>query len=839
MKTKGRLVRYVSILLSILFLMQSAPLYAASMEDYCIVPPYVKRDVQPNVLILMDNSQIMLDKAYGDTYDPSDNTTYTGYFVPELYYRYDTNRFVPADPDFNPDSVFKGELLNWATTSRYDLLQSILVGGKSRSRITNINTLVSMSNAWTKTYSNCIFQVNNGNLTITEATPGACVLLNPARLTYNKPEETLNVASLEGNSTVGALNVFFEATNSALGLFSTEAVAAAPLRISNINNQTIIQDASITISVVGNGGDALNYQWSATGLPPGLSINPTGTPVTSISGTPTAAGVYSVTVTLTEGAFTPDTETFTITVEAATANRSEQFNVWVCYGNYTNNCNIGTPPPKEGIVELFWDEARFGLMDFKQSGATISPNYPSGTLCIPASPQESFLTGIENSTPVGDASLITPLVNGVYAAVDYYKNDTSSCNPFTGSQACLKNFILMITAGEGADIPPPSPAGTPDVFLDATHCSDITAPTASYNLSKNTCYGYNNDLRTDETTYPGKQYVSTYIVNTMGVNGTILSEATNASDGNYYPVYDAAQLRQQLIQAFQDIIKRAAAGTAASVLASGEGSGANLLQAVFYPRKKFFNSTTSTFDEIAWTGRLQNLWYYVDPYFTYSNIRDDSTHDYILNLKNDRIAQLFFNTTTEATMANLYDDTEGDGAPDSLYDTVVFENLKYLWEAGLELWKRDLPSSPRTIYTSCISGGTCIGSTGLMLFSHDVASNVSALRPYLDLPTTDLYPVDSYKDGDLDRDSDVDDTDANILIRYIHGYDFPNTDFPTITWLRSRTVAIDLSAPPDGDTLDAGEGPKVWKLNDVLNSTPKISSWLPLNTYNKEPLAKV
>lgn len=101
--------------------------------------------------------------------------------------------------------------------------------------------------------------------------------------------------------------------------------------------------------------------------------------------------------------------------------------------------------------------------------------------------------------------------------------------------------------------------------------------------------------------------------------------------------------------------------------------------------------------------------------------------------------------------------------------------------------------------------------------------NASTLEPLFALPTI-ANPV--FADGDLNHDGSVDPTDASILIRYVHG-----EDFPSYTWMRSRTVGIDLNG--DYDIADAGEEPKVWKLGDILNSTPKISSWIPLNTYDQ------
>jgi len=56
-------------------------------------------------------------------------------------------------------------------------------------------------------------------------------------------------------------------------------------------------------------GDLLT--WSATGLPTGLSINPSSG---LISGTPTVVGVYSPTVTVTDGNTLPVSASFTWTI---------------------------------------------------------------------------------------------------------------------------------------------------------------------------------------------------------------------------------------------------------------------------------------------------------------------------------------------------------------------------------------------------------------------------------------------------------------------------------------------------------------------------------------------
>ena len=60
---------YFLLMLFILTVPQA--LFAEPMESYCSVPPYVTRSIAPNIMILMDNSQDMLNPAFTDSYTPS------------------------------------------------------------------------------------------------------------------------------------------------------------------------------------------------------------------------------------------------------------------------------------------------------------------------------------------------------------------------------------------------------------------------------------------------------------------------------------------------------------------------------------------------------------------------------------------------------------------------------------------------------------------------------------------------------------------------------------------------------------------------------------------------
>lgn len=126
----------------------------------------------------------------------------------------------------------------------------------------------------------------------------------------------------------------------------------------------------------------------------------------------------------------------------------------------------------------------------------------------------------------------------------------------------------------------------------------------------------------------------------------------------YYEANQGNQLQGALTSAFNDILTRVSSGTAASILNNSEGSGASLLQAVFYPKKTFDNGT-----EVTWVGELQNLWYYLDPFLQLSSIRVDTVSDYKLSLLDDYVAQFFFDTSTNQTLVRLLRDTTGKGTP--------------------------------------------------------------------------------------------------------------------------------------------------------------------------------
>jgi type IV pilus assembly protein PilY1 len=164
--------RYAAVVLAVILFAWNGLVRNACSDcgDGIAVPPFLTAGgVKPNLLLMLDNSASMYDLAYvsadetycyDDTYVPSGS--YTGYFERDTIYVYSF-----ADGEFQPNpaassitdictndtaSKYRGEdlciyfdgpdqeavttfaargnLLNWATTSKFDTEKKILTGGK-------------------------------------------------------------------------------------------------------------------------------------------------------------------------------------------------------------------------------------------------------------------------------------------------------------------------------------------------------------------------------------------------------------------------------------------------------------------------------------------------------------------------------------------------------------------------------------------------------------------------------------------------------------------------------------------------------------------------------------
>ena len=174
---------------------------AQVLSDYTAYPPFVNNSVAPNIMLVLDHSASMQLPAYvgcvyGDVNwnwgsgweavcDPTDSTIlpanayktsqeYYGYFKNDKYYSYGPQKFTedascynPAtqDPKIGGADCYSGNLMNWATMTRLDLMRKALIGGKSVSPQGNAHTLLAAGAGATFTDYNlsCTFKLDRPN----------------------------------------------------------------------------------------------------------------------------------------------------------------------------------------------------------------------------------------------------------------------------------------------------------------------------------------------------------------------------------------------------------------------------------------------------------------------------------------------------------------------------------------------------------------------------------------------------------------------------------------------------------------------------------------------------
>lgn len=274
---------------------------------------------------------------------------------------------------------------------------------------------------------------------------------------------------------------------------------------------------------------------------------------------------------------------------------------------------------------------------------------------------------------------------------------------------------------------------------------------------------------------------------TASNGGTALLQANNFND-----LYD------KIDEALKKAAGAASSGTAASILSNSEGSGANILQAVFYPKKEFDKpSGSDKYSYAEWIGEMQNLWYYIDPFVGSSSVREDTGYtsgDHYLNLKSDYVVQFYFDTdpgssTLNQTMVKRYRDSDGNGTGDVYVDTIAPDAVSSLWKAGNLLWQKSAAS--RTILTN-------IGTSS----PGDVPVTFDSGAGSLD---TSLESVQQKLNASTQAEADN-------IISFTRGTDLGEG-------YRSRTVTI-------------GSSSGVWKLGDIISSTPRLQSSVRQNSYN-------
>jgi len=711
------------------------PSESADFSTYCQYPPYVYQSKLPSVMLLVSNSYSMSGFAYqNNTADTEDNASdgfvpghrYYGYFDPDYWYNSSWQKTAFKTSSTKPSATsWHGSFLNWLTMRRIDVVNKLLTGGMDVGSNSSGYQSCGNDNTLFKKY------VDDGYYSGTNQS-GTTIY---AKFDHKNNCTGKNTSGLE-------LYYYIGATKTSLG---TKSVVGDP-PTGNGLIQRNLPKAQIGLAFYNEKGDGANITVPAKSAWGSADWNKLKTPsqYNNEADQPLADALFSI-----AGYFAqvPNSDALVNTTTLGSCTSSSP-----CGPDYGGNGS-----------------------GFAPRGDSSDPYFQHGALSQCTKGNVIVLTDGE---PCSDGNLPSRLAH--FADNSLFHCDGTSCPAAPGFSA---------SAGPPACI---SRSGVSQTGREKASLEDVALWT------------HTTDLRNDITNSLGKQALDIWIVRAFGFSSSNLLKyaAINGSfddtmgtgqpavgtydlDQSYFESDDPYGIENALNNIFQQLLKRATSGTAASVLASGEGSGANLVQAVFYPQRRFFD------DVIGWTGTLQNFWYYIDPFFGNSSIREDSNQDDILNLVSDNTVTFFFDPVAQVTKANSYANDSSTGNATGTPTVVPFEQVKSLWEAGKFLHAQD-PDS-RNIFT--VTGAYPKGidnSIGGTVFTK---TNKDYFKSYLGV-----------------ADSSVD-----AVIDYVRGVDDLDT-------FRQRTVQYPTTATADNT---------VWKLGDIINSTPRVVASIPLNTYNK------
>ena len=769
------------ILLTMIVCCYSWPAYGAfpttgtAKDNYCFVPPYLTQNIKPNINLLLDASGSMQQPAYRDC-DRNDSGYVSGC----------NSQTVTTAEQYSPTTNYYGYFDN---TKYY-----------------KYNT----TNGYFEANTTCTNTDRRGTVSTTGAT--ACLSGNLLNWAVTTREDTVRKILTGGRVAAGSTT-------------TTTAVLES---------------------------DGASYVFTDAALK------------------------CTFTITATNTATNSNSNTYAITRKIAIANQTGSGNV-CAIGTLTTAAytNVLTPIEKVvGVVQGLYNQAVLEVSTFAESASDfrVGKSQPlasyvtaiNGELAYGATPTGTGMKQVQaffkqdTNTSTGLTSSNNALVGGPgnYLKDPYYDSDGGTPTPASIPISCRKSFNLLISDGmwpnlsfsEQSSVSSDDPVQYAYNMRTVDQRSGVTDPQYVTTYTVYTYgdgdYGRNSLIATaifggfedkygahvtppaattpkDGWPYPFTalpkdsrslkttvNYVP-YALNLCNPAGTWHAECAEWDKDktglpyNYFEGSDGAALETAITKAINDMLTRASSGTAASMLGNTDSSGAIMLQALFFPERQFTGSTKAQ-----WLGDVQAYWYYLDPTLGSSKLtlREDTAQDNKLKKTVDRIATFVFNGTE--TKVRLYEDANGDGIADPLtpYVEENVDEVKALWRAGLNLWSR-MPSGTgsRTIYTNNLS--TTATSNNLMTFG---TGNLSLLQTYLDVPGTNIA------------------TDATNVINYTLGIDPPHVDLSTaekdinLAGYRSRTVKV-------------GTATHAWKLGDIINSTPKMISPNPLNSYNAAP----
>ena len=467
-----------------------------------------------------------------------------------------------------------------------------------------------------------------------------------------------------------------------------------------------------------------------------------------------------------------------------------------------------------GLVQQIGGKARFGLGVFNEDGEGGKVINPVGD------DLNDLIYNIENSSAVDWSPLAESFFEGVryfmqiapyypHMSEDYElggDNDPYFLQETSRYAPCAQSFVILISDGESThdlNIPSILPGGVSgnlrDYDGDGNDPGSYAEGGSDY-LDDVALWAHTSDLRVGDQELEGDQNITLFTISTFGSDSKLLKDAAinggfidlngngvpdltsewdSNNDGipdNYFEAKDGFLLEEKLMQVVTKIFQQAASGSGVTIASNSFQYDATLLQAFFKPHRYQESAETH------WMGFLHALW--ID---SFGNIREDTDGDMALVYKKDRIIKFILDEDTRETTVEVFSDADGNGKADrNTPDTTrPLERIQPIWEAGERLALKS--ATNRKIKTFIDKNEDGIVDPGE--FIDFIPGNSSMLRPYL---------------------RGIDDREATDIIKYIRGEE--------IAGFRKRT-----------DAISGGE--RVWKLGDIVHSTPSLSK-NPLENYH-------
>ena len=527
--------------------------------------------------------------------------------------------------------------------------------------------------------------------------------------------------------------------------------------------------------------------------------------------------------------------------------------ILISASNYGGSCAIGTfsgryakvkinKEDRRGIIQNNFNLIRFALMVFASDGryGEIRYGFHENDL-------DTLVSQMQNEVPYYG----TPTGEALWEAYDYLKQQNSHSYERNSSYIsrgsvkdpyyerledgsivpvrCRKNFIVLISDGEwNGRVDPVRPAyylHTSDLRsdLNGTQTAKVyslfafSTSSQGYNSMKTiSAFGSFEELSGCNTNWPytfsgfpgNSRYVSFPRSNcNPSSNYNNCCNEWDKADNNgipdtFYAASNGEQLQSALTEIFEEIIKEASSGTAASILSKQAEAGSSVIQAVFYPQKRFGSGSSAK--DINWVGYLYNWWLYTGRVggSLVNNIREDTIQNKNLDVcesngssGGDYIMEYIFENGQ--LKINAYkSDASGQKAstsPETTYSSL--EETHPVWEAGEMLCQENSPTTNRTIY----------------IYTGDLEpSSPVSMTELIDLNNTSITKY-SKLFGDEDGDGDIDESGES---------DTPATEI-SFSDLKNYIYGIDSSGLRSRQ-IDTGN---IWKLGDIIYSTPKIADY--------------